>query len=947
MASSAVTNCGTLNYRNIVLKSSTLSGHLNFLHANPGSIKPHLDEIREMISGVDLHLFAVTETWFTDKVNDNLVSLPNYKLIRHDRSGKRGGGVAIYLKSGIKYKILHKSNRKAKVEYLFIEIDNRIGSKLAVGVVYNPPANNRLDSLFRTLEEISSEYADCLIVGDFNINLLLTSSSVNKFKHFLSHLNLYSASNEPTNFVVGKNPSLIDLLLVSDKGKLTRFSQMSLGSFTSHDFIYGSYLIPMEESIQSTLSRYRNFNGVCPAALQKAASSLNWNDIYTLSHIDEKVALVTSLLHLLRNNFAPIIETISYENSNQSWFSPSLIKLINARNYFHNAARHEKNLVIKSIMLKNFRRLRNKVTTLKRNLKSREVCKKLDPSLPPCTLWKNIKNLGITKSNYVSSESFSPDEYNNYFSSIFSEPTSHRVTFDCDNTQADKFEFVGVSDEEIFFALSQIKTNALGIDGIPAIFLKKLCPFIVPFLTHIVNACITQSYFPSAWKTAIIKPIPKVSSPKSVEDFRPISILPCISKILERVLKDQMQSFIDDNKLLCEYQSGFRSGHSTETAMLKVCHDIAQAIENDNVTVLVLLDLKKAFDLVDHEKLLFKIKEKFNFSSRACNLIKSYLSERNQKVCIKDNFSNVVSVSSGTPQGGIMSALLFSLFINDLSEVVETSYHLYADDSQLYCSCPRTDVSQCIIKMNLTLEKLSAWANVNGITINPKKSQAILLCAKTIINAPPIVFENRQIDYCETVISLGVKIDNKFTWSNHVNKICAEANGGLCMLRQSQHLTTLRTRKLLVQALLIPKLTYCSNIFMGCNRASWKQISSVYNSCLRYIFQLRKFDSISQYRDSLLGCEIEKYIYYRSCLFIFKLLRCKSPVYLYENILFPRFVRGRTLSLPSKRKSPQFSKSFFVMGAHLWNSLSSEIRLIESLAVFKTECLSYFTSQNV
>lgn len=167
------------------------------------------------------------------------------------------------------------------------------------------------------------------------------------------------------------------------------------------------------------------------------------------------------------------------------------------------------------------------------------------------------------------------------------------------------------------------------------------------------------------------------------------------------------------------------------------------------------------------------------------------------------------------------------------------------------------------------------------------------------------------------------------------------------MLRQSQHLTPLNTRKLLVHALLIPKLTYCSSIFIGCNRAAWKQITSVFNSCLRYIFQLRKYDSLSSYRHSLLGCDIEKFLHFRSCLYIFKLLRTKSPAYLYENLLFPRFVRGRTLSLPAKLNSSQFCNSFFVMGVRLWNSLSSEIRLLESLAVFKAECLAYLTSQKV
>lgn len=182
--------------------------------------------------------------------------------------------------------------------------------------------------------------------------------------------------------------------------------------------------------------------------------------------------------------------------------------------------------------------------------------------------------------------------------------------------------------------INRIGTNAIGEDGIPAIFIKKLSPLIVPFITYIVNNCLMKSYFPQLWKVANVKAIPKISNPTAVSDFRPISILPALSKVVESILKSQMQQFVSDHKLLFEMQSGFRPGHSTTTAMLRVTDDLSTALEREHVVALVLLDFKKAFDLVNHSLLLSKLRDKFNFSLEACKLLKSCYFHYTSTICL-------------------------------------------------------------------------------------------------------------------------------------------------------------------------------------------------------------------------------------------------------------------------------------------------------------------------
>lgn len=195
---------GSLSIRNVVLKASFNSNDLNFLHINPGSLKPHLDELRSLIKNVNVHLIAVSETWFSSKHNDILISIPGFSVLRHDRANKRGGGIAIYVKNGIKCRIIEKSNPRANVEFMAIEIDNRCGEKIAAAVVYNPPSNTRLEPLKRFLNDVSIKYINCFFVGDFNLNLSSNSAPVRRFKEFLSSIDLHCPSEEPTNFVPEK-----------------------------------------------------------------------------------------------------------------------------------------------------------------------------------------------------------------------------------------------------------------------------------------------------------------------------------------------------------------------------------------------------------------------------------------------------------------------------------------------------------------------------------------------------------------------------------------------------------------------------------------------------------------------------------------------------------------------------------------------------------------------
>ncbi|CRL05891.1 CLUMA_CG019164, isoform A [Clunio marinus] len=246
-----------------------------------------------------------------------------------------------------------------------------------------------------------------------------------------------------------------------------------------------------------------------------------------------------------------------------------------------------------------------------------------------------------------------------------------------------------------------------------------------------------------------------------------------------------------------------------------------------------------------------------------------------------------------------------------------------------------------------TVSAEEVYYSINKITSNAiAKSNAIVIARKPVNNIPALKLGSDIIEYSSKVKSLGVIINQKLTWNDHIHKICCDVKAGIGMLSQTKHFTPRETKLGLVKSLLIPRFDYCSNIYLGASRADWKEIESAYNSCVRYIFDKKRYESVSRYKSHVVGSSIENLLKYRACLFIYNLLRYKQPEYLYEKIIFTKSSRNRVLQTPSHLRS-QFSNSFFVLGIQIWNSIKSDIRMANSTSVFKTKCLSYFNLQRL
>lgn len=910
---------------------------LRVCHINAQSLLPKIDEFVHAFENSLVDVICVSETWLKPHVSDNLVAVKGYRCFRNDRSGRIGGGVAVYIKSHFKSRVVSVSDAHSETEYIFLE--TLIGSqKCLIGAVYNPPRCFNLDPISNAIASINHQYAHVIMCGDFNIDLLRPGSVKDLFVNTMSSLGLSTINSSPTHFT-RTSSTLLDLIIVENTELVKFFNQISAPNFSKHDLVFLIYDLELDDNLVNTFT-YRDFKNIDLTGLSLEASGLNWSLLFDCASVDEMVDLFEQSIMYLFDKYVPL-KTINVIDQSRPWLTQRILNLINQRNNAYSRWKRFRS----NDCWHFFKLLRNHVNQEIRSSKRAYYCSKFHVKLPTKQLWSNLRDIGIGKCN-IHQITRDPNELNREFLSHFNQSSvsNNDSASSNNNNPSNAFSFINVTHAEILTAFAQIKSNAIGLDDMCPKFIRLILPYVLPYIAHIFNSIITSSVFPSSWKFAKIFPIPKSSSNL---EYRPISILPYLSKVFERILHNQVAYFLDCNNCLSVYQSGFRQKHSCTSAIIKISDDIRQALKADMITVLVLLDFSKAFDKVDHVILVNKLRSQFNFSTNACKLIESYLSNRYQAVYCNHDLSDFLPVFSGVPQGSILGPLLFSLFINDICNVIKyCKYHLYADDFQLYFSQPRSLISVIGDTINAELTRVHSWALDNGLLLNTSKSNAIIVSKNAVEpqDRPNLSLNNEVINYSNTLRNLGIIFNESLTWCDHVDVVVRKIYATLRGLSASASYTPLETRRFIVKALIVPLITFGCEVFCSLDSMSMRKLNLAYNSAIRYAYRLRRFDHISPYSSSILGCTLQTYLNMKVILFLRNVIIFRKPRYLFEKLNFLQSSRTLNLVIP-RFCNLVTERQFFVRSARLWNALPLDLKRASSRDhSFKTKLLEFLSN---
>lgn len=690
---------------------------------------------------------------------------------------------------------------------------------------------------------------------------------------------------------------------------------------------------------------------------------VNWNAVYNCSDVNKSAEVFDKLFLKVINKHAPLKKRRVRKNCSP-WITEEVIKMMRKRDKLKQTA-------IKSNKDKHcweqFRKVKNETNKLIKDKKKEFLKKGFDANKNNIKKnWETIRNVIPSKSKDSKISMIKSDngpltkpkdkanELNNFFANIGPQLANniHSNNFcnydENDTSDSDhQFVFKNVNCDYVhsqFVKLSDDK--ATGLDNIPAKLLKVAAPIITPVITHIINHSFTSCTFPTCWKKAKVIPIFKAGDPSEPGNYRPISILVVISKIIERAVFDQLYNYLNDNNMININQSGFRPSYSTGSALINVTEDWYNEIDKGNLIGVCMIDLKKAFDTVNHDIFLQKLKM-YKIGKPCIKWFNSYLSGRTQCTAIEGTLSSFSKITCGIPQGSIIGPLAFLIYINDLPNCMShCKVNMFADDTGMYyASNSIDDIVKC---MNYDLNNGNNWLQSNKLTVNADKCEFMLIGSrqrlanikesdnlKININGVDI----KRVHECK---HLGVIIDDNLTWNQQIDNIRKKCLKGMFMLKQckSNHIPK-NLLTTVYNAIVVPHLDYCNIVWANCGSTVSRKLQVIQNRAARIIcgakWDTPSIQVLSQLNWNTLATRQNNSMLTQ----IYKILHSLAPPYLneiFKHVEHKYNFRQSKYNVNIPKPRTEYKKrSLAYRGAIEWNKIAGDLQSSNSLYTFKNK----------
>lgn len=480
-------------------------------------------------------------------------------------------------------------------------------------------------------------------------------------------------------------------------------------------------------------------------------------------------------------------------------------------------------------------------------------------------------------------------------------------------------------------------------DDLTAEFLKNVYDNIEDPLLNLVNTSLLTGKVPSILKISTIVPVPKKKTPVSAEDFRPVNMLATVEKILERVIYNQLMEYVTAGNILISNQSGFRKSHSCETALQDVLYDWRENVERNMVTGAVFLDLQRAFETVDRNILIYKLR-KVGIDGTVLEWFVDYLDGRRQVTKINNMLSLEVANHNGVPQGSVLGPLLFLLYFNDVFLMVKRcSIHLFADDTLIYYACD--DPNDLVNVINQELQNVLTYTHQNLLKINSKKSKFMLIGSnlnynKFLEQKLRVCIGQEDIEIVEKIKYLGFIIDRGLTFKEHVQYIIDKISKNVNFLYRVGVFLSQFSRLLVYNTLVLPHFTYSASILYFANKNELDRLKKLQNRAMRIILRANRYTPIRNMLIALNWLDVESYLEYHVLCLVYRIKSGLTPTYLTEKLVVNSSVhdyptRSNDQFRVSRKNKRCTERALYHSGLIKFNSLPLEIRASPSLSVFR------------
>lgn len=512
-----------------------------------------------------------------------------------------------------------------------------------------------------------------------------------------------------------------------------------------------------------------------------------------------------------------------------------------------------------------------------------------------------------------------------------------------------------LTDEELRKIILGSKPTTCSLDPIPTKLLRQCLDVLLPAITKIVNMSLANGVMPQSLKKAIVLPLLKKLNLllEILKNYRPVSNLTYLSKIIERVVAKRMHTHMDINDLHELLQSAYKGLHSCETALVRVHNDILRAVDRGQCVVLVLLDLSAAFDTVDHGKMLRVLSERLGLSGTALQWFRSYLSDRTQTVTVDNTESEEWNMLFGVPQGSVLGPVLFTIYTLPLGDILRrhgVMFHCYADDTQIYLSFNVTKSLEAFSRMESCIKDIRAWMASSFLKLNDDKTEMLIIGTQAMLKKlPPLTLTvgNDCISPAASARNIGAIFDNNLSMSNHVSQICKSAWNQLRQIGQIRKYLDSSTTATLMHSFVSSRLDNNNSLLYGMPDKELNRIQRIQNAAAKIVTRSRKYDHATPLLKNLHWLPIEQRIVYKILILTFKALNDTAPSYLKDLITITK--RKRTLrsndqlllNVPRCRLSTFGCRAFSYSAPILWNRLPEKCRKASTLTSFKSQLKTY------
>lgn len=971
-------NTTTANDNNTTKVSSSSqidTNKLRILHQNIAGICNKADlldiTLNELVNRhkeVDILCFSETNVKQDTEKN---VKLDNYKLISSFCRDKNKGGTCIMTKKTLDAKpLLFPPDLAAKFYFECCGIDVPT-LNLIVIAIYRIPNHTKahigifLHKLEQLLEYISVKFnkKKIVICGDWNIDILKENTSSKELKSVLENYNFNMHILTPT-----RQSSCIDQIASNVKNIESETLNLCLSDHETAQMI--TLNIKKQKSFTTWFEYKKDYSDENLQKFTECISALSFSEVLNSHNVAEAFDNFYDILTLFYNLCFPTIKVkVNSRLSKLKWLSKGLKKSCRVKRKLYLAfcttprsnpalkkelhTKYKKyNCILKKCILK-AQKVNNKKYIDKNRKSPKAIWNTISSTIANNI---NVNNLNsITINNEIYSD---PQDICNAFNKYFIDLTNNNDLLSTSNTTSPLFNtntlyLTPVTDSEIYnISMSLKNSKTSGHDAIITKIIKLNAMKLSIPLSHIINLSFEQGYFPDQLKLSIVKPLFKKGDKRDPGNYRPITIIPILSKIFEKAMYIRLNNFFTKHNILHPHQYGFRKGSSTSLACFDLVKYVSESLNNRTPIISIFLDMSKAFDFVSHQKLLHKL-ENYGVRGKAYEWLQSYLKDRkqcteisqvvhnhNRNSLIKQNYrSSFMLNSSGVPQGSILAPILFLSYINDLPNVIKHKSILFADDTTLIIKCDRNDQIQDIT--NKAFTTVVQWLESNNLNINISKTKFMQYRSHNSYELPlQITYNQNTIDKVNTFKFLGLIIDQNLNWKGHIDHICNKLNRYVYALKRLRQTISTEAALAAYHGYVASVLSY--GLIIWGNSVDIDRAFKIQKKCLRAISNARFRDSckplFQKYNILPLPC-----IYIRDvCYFV------KSHPEYYKNYTetSSRNLRNKFKYIIHKPPSIAYiyKQNVYNMSIVIYNKLPTSIKILEGNA-FRKSLSSWLTQK--